>query len=140
MKFLGKNNLEFDLQVKKIEDNFFQFYLESENGEKMGAISFKIHQGKAWIYSIATKPEFQHKGVGQTLIELFECYCANRRCYIVEGKYMPSNDFALPFYKKNGYDIYKDGYDHFIYKRLNIKNILNNFKHDIVENLELDTL
>ena len=140
MKLLGKNNLEFYFQVNRIEDDFFQFCPENEHGEHMGAISFKIHQGKAWIYSIATKPEFQHKGVGQTLIDLFECYCANRRCYIVEGKYMPSNESALPFYQKNGYDIYRDGYDQFIYKRLNIKKILNNFKFDIVDNLELYTL
>ena len=133
MLICGKNNRVFNVQIESLKEDIFQVIIESATGEVMGEISFKIKADRAWIYSIGTAEKFQNMGVGQTLLNCFEYCCAMKRCQTVEGKYYPSNEFARQFYEKNSYEIYKDGYDCLIYKKLNIKEILENFKSKIVE-------
>ena len=137
MKVLGVNNKIFNFQVEKFQNNILQFVLETDHGEMMGELTFRIKNEKAWLYSIATMPEFQRKGVAQTLINIFECYCAKNRCDIVEGRYMPSNEHAYDFYHKNNYLVYKDGYEQYLYKKLNIKQILNNTKYQFIKDEDL---
>ena len=132
MKILGKNNKTFNFYLERLKDSVCQFVIVNDHGELMGELTFRIKDSKAWLYSIAAIPEYQHMGVGQTLIDLFECHCAEHCCDVVEGRYIPSNDHAYSFYQKNNYKVYKDGYDQFIYKKLNIKQILNS-KHVFVK-------
>ena len=94
----------------------------------MGEISFKIKSGKTWIYNIATEEAYQHNGIGQALIYVCEYMSATRNVKLIEGKYYPSNEFAKPFYDKNGYEIIKEGYETFIQKGI--------VKCEVLEKLE----
>jgi len=137
MLIQGKNNSIFRIKIDKFKEDVFQAIIENENQEMMGEISFILKTDSAWIYSIATLSEFQGRGVGQALLDFFEYCCAIKKCYKIEGRYYPSNQNAFYFYEKNGYRIYQDGYDQFIYKTLNIENTIEKISKKIIKDSEL---
>ena len=133
MFVLSEKNKLFNVKVNSFDDGIFQAYIEDKSGQIQGEITFKIYADRTWIYNIHTEEKFQHIGVGQTLLDICEYISAKKRVYIIEGKYFPRNDYAQPFYKKNGYSIDKDDYDLQIYKRLNIEKVFERLKNRIFQ-------
>ena len=80
----------------------------------VGFANYKIIKGQAWLYMIKVADNFRKYGIGTNLIRIMEDDCANRRVDFIEGKYYPEgaeDSEVRRFYNKNGFDIYKDGYE-----------------------------
>lgn len=119
MKYLSKNGKEFNVEI--IEDKHNDFYeVQVVDEEVMGYATFKININKnyTWLYKIVTNEKYQHMGVGQALLDIIEYISCKKLVRNIEGKFYPNNEYAKPFYEKNNYQIYKDGYDTYVGKRL----------------------
>lgn len=114
MKYIAQTGKEFDIKVAYYSSNDYYKIEVIENGVQKGYLTFSIKRGQAWIYKIATKPEFSRQGVGKALIDTFEFILSGKRISSVEGKFYPDNEYAKPFYEKNGYQIYKDDYETYV--------------------------
>lgn len=102
----------------------------------IGYISYKIERGSAWLYKVAVSKKFRGHGVGGSLLKIMENDCELARVWSIEGKYYPegaSNEEVSSFYKKHGFEIYKDGYETLVGKtnptRQNLSGL--NIKEDI---------
>lgn len=93
---------KFDIKITE-EDKFYKVECLSGD-EEMGFITFKVLSDHAWIYKLETKEKFAHQGVASAVVDIAEYIIAVENSKNqVEAKYMPDNEFALPFYQKNGY-------------------------------------
>ena len=103
-------------------DDYYKIVAYSSDKKAMGFLTYKITRGKVWLNYVETKPKYQHQGVGSALIKTFEYEVYGKGLRFVEGKYFPKNEFAKPMYDKNGYEIYKDGYETYLSKSLYLSN------------------
>ena len=92
-------------------ENFYSY--KAMHGEvEMGYINFKDTSiyGKRcfWLYKIDVNENFQHQGVGQALLYAMEYTAIVKRVFKIMGKFYPTNEYAKPFYIKNGYEIYPE--------------------------------
>jgi len=108
--------------------DFYETTAYDEHKNKLGFINFQIldksiwygsSHKTAWIYLIETEEKYQHKGIGKTLLDVMEYVAVLNKCENIEGKYYPTNEYAKPFYLKNGYSIEVDDYEQFVIKHLN---------------------
>ena len=89
-----------------------------------------------FAYKVAVSEQFRGHGIGGSLLKIMENDCALARVWCIEGKYYPegaSNEEVSSFYKKHGFEIYKDGYETLVGKtsptRQNLSGL--NIKEDI---------
>lgn len=124
---------------KKLEElityNFVDYnnYLSYEallNDQVIGTCNYSIDKGKAWLYIVRVAEPFRKYGIGGNLMKLMENDCALKRVREIEGKYFPQgaeDSVVRSFYAKNGYSIYDEGYEHFVFKsdlqKQNIENL-----------------
>lgn len=105
---------------KETFGNQIVYTLYISPAKAVGSVYFCIRQDGAnnylWLSNISIEPEFQSQGLGQFLFDLMYNDAVLARVWQIEGKYYPSNDKAKPFYDKNNVEIYKDGYETYIYK------------------------
>ena len=114
---------------KFCEENIYQidvFTPETEKiGDKIGIVNFSLkcngYSNNLWINIIDVKDEYQFKGIGQALLDAVETFAKMRRVYAIEGRFYPRNQYARNFYEKNGFEIYKDGYETYLFKSMNYK-------------------
>jgi ribosomal-protein-alanine N-acetyltransferase len=78
----------------------------------------------ARLYSLATKPESQGKGVGSALIEAAEHVARQRRCTSLRLEVRTDNATAISLYERRGYarigeyaSYYQDGADALRYEK-----------------------
>lgn len=138
MKYLAKNGKQLNVVIN--EDRFNRFFSVSiEEDDIMGSATFKIYDSKktTWLFKIETKKEYQHMGIGQALIDIVEYISCLNHMQRIEGRYFPDNEHAKPFYKKNNYEIYKEGYDSFILKNLDRKHIFTDIEPRIKDYIPL---
>jgi GNAT superfamily N-acetyltransferase len=120
-----------------MDAGLYQIIVESDDGREIfGEISFKIKKDRTWIHSISTEYRYQHQGVGQALIELCELCSAVKGMNKIEGLYCPGNEYAYPFYEKNGYNIEEEGCYLYIRKTIDIEKTIERIesKLDMSEN------
>lgn len=90
---------------------------------QIGFMNFKIKGDTAYIWSFRIDDEeFLRTGVGTVMLNCFEDYACRCRAFRVDGRFYPNGagaEFSKDFYIKHDYDIYRDGYEQYIYKRLN---------------------
>ena len=82
--------------------------------QSIGYINYKIERDNAWLYKVTVSEKFRGHGVGGSLLKIMEDDCALARVWSIEGKYYPegaSNEEVSSFYKKHGFEIYKEGYE-----------------------------
>lgn len=113
-------NLKFDLDLKK-GDGYYTISANSKAGEKLGYLTFllKKEQHIAWLNKIAVDESVQGCGVGYAMLVMFEKFASDNFATKIEGKYYPTNDRAIEFYKRNGYLVLQEDYGKEIFKRLN---------------------
>ena len=104
--------------------------------QSIGYINYKIERGNAWLYKVAVSEKFRGHGVGGSLLKIMEDECALAQVWSIEGKYYPegaSNEEVSSFYKKHGFEIYKEGYETLVGKtnptRQNLSGL--NIKEDV---------
>ena len=139
MKFKYKaKNGEIDCELKYSDEGDFYTLYAFDGKDLMGfsTFLFKNEYGinKMWLQYIETKEQFAHKGVATALINIMEYISYNNRVDKVEGKYYPKNEYAKPFYEKNGYDIDHEYYDWYIDKRLDFNEVLKLKSNFVFEN------
>ena len=122
MRIISKN-VEYDFMIYQNTDDSYEVNIENEDGCLMGEISFVIKQNKTWIYNIYTEKEFQHRGVGQALLDICEFCSALNDVKKIEGLYCPSNAYAYNFYEKNGFIFENKRYEIIIKKEIDIEKV-----------------
>ena len=134
----------FDLEISK-EKDFYEMKCFSNENIEMGFITFKIYKNVLWIFKLATHQAFAHQGVGSALIDITEYFAITKNANRIEGKFVPDNEFARPFYEKNGYYVPNktkswDDYDEnwILYKDLNAKKINAKISPNIKINQKYD--
>jgi len=131
MKFkTNKNNKEYLFDMKMVYHSSEDYYTIScfdENGVHTSETSFAISKANRnpsiWIYKIATYKDYQHLGLGKIMLDTVEMFAMQRRINIIEGKFYPDNEYAEPFYIKNGYSIDRDYNTSEIYKYLDFNKV-----------------
>lgn len=127
MKYLSKKQQKnIEMRLSHLEKNDYELSA-LQNGEVMGTANFAIvsKDRKVWLRKIETRQEFQNMGVGQALLDVLEYFTIQNGLKHIEGKFYPDNEFARPFYLKNGYDIYKEDYETYVEKFLNPSAVLS---------------
>lgn len=107
-----------EYQLELWHDEVRNYYaLRCVDGVKeMGLLTFNARNGRAWIYNVSTRPQYQNIGVGRTMLVVFESFLSAKKITLIEGKFYPTNEFAKPLYENLGYKIEKDGYETMLYK------------------------
>lgn len=101
------------------------------SGQVIGHCNYSTNQGKAWLYIVRVADNFRQHGIGGNLVKLMENDCALKRVREIEGKYFPQgaeDNVVRAFYKKHGYSIYDEGYEHFVFKSGLEKQDVSNLK------------
>jgi ribosomal-protein-alanine N-acetyltransferase len=87
-------------------------------------VFFRRQARVARLYSIATKPEAQGKGVGSALIEAAEQAARQRHCQALRLEVRADNQIAIRLYERLGYTrigqyagYYQDGADAWRYEK-----------------------
>ena len=121
--FLAKSdyfeNITLDV-IYEDEKKMYLVFAKNDKKEEMGYINFSLNPQlqRTWLWRIETYEPFQHQGIATALLSFMESESISRRYFCVEGKYLPTNEYAKPFYEKLGYDIDYEGYSEFIWKSL----------------------
>ena len=128
-KELGEKTKSFDLQIIKGKECYTIKCLNKDDVE-MGFVTFKIYNDILWIYKLETNSKFYRQGVASAIVDITEFFAIKHGANRVEGKFFPTNEYARPFYEKNGYFVPNkvkswDNYDPcwIMYKVLNPKEI-----------------
>lgn len=139
-KDINNDRKNFDLQIMQDKD-FFQINCISPDNEIMGFITFKKNINNLWILKLETNEKFFHQGVASALIDITEYIATINYLTRIEGKFMPDNEFARPFYEKNGYFVPNktkswDDYDETwtLYKNLDPKKV----KEKVIPNIKVN--
>lgn len=132
-KYMTKSGV-FDFKLKYNEaDNYYTLKaLDSKKEMGMATFLFKSDRWsrKLWLQYIETKEKYAHSGIATAMIQIVEYFAYKNHVEEIEGKYYPKNEFAKPFYEKNGYDIDQEDYNWYIDKYLDfdkVKKYKNNF-------------
>lgn len=133
MKYIAQTGKEFNIKVAYYSSNNYYIIEVLEDGVKKGYLTFCIKKGQAWIYKIETKTEFSRQGVGKALIDTFEFILSGKRINSIDGKFYPDNEYAKPFYEKNGYQIYKDDYETYVCKYLDTQKVQEELQSRFVD-------
>ena len=79
-------------------------------------LNIEPYSRNLWLTKIFVNESERFKGVGQKLIDALEYFAKSRHIDNIEGKFYPDNLYAKDFYEKNGYEIWKDGYETYVSK------------------------
>ena len=108
----------YDLKFKYYKsDNYFEIKCYKDK-KKLGYLTFKVtgkHSNEIFVYQIKATSTL-NKGVGSSLIDALEYFAYINDIESFNAKYYPTTDNVKDFYAHRGYEIYKDGYDSYIYK------------------------
>ena len=107
----------FDFIVK---DNYNEIKAYDIKKREIGHLTMfvtkEIFPRSIWLMHIFVNEDARYCGVGQKMLDALE-YFARKCCVeVVEGKFYPDNAYAKDFYEKNGYEIWKDGYETYVSK------------------------
>ena len=112
--------------IKHIDD---YEQIECLNGNTcIGFINYKFDKRSVWLNKIKVDKAYRGKGIGKTLLKIFENEADKMRKVVVEGKFYPEDEDGLVvkrFYESNGYKIEKEGYETELYKVLREKHDLS---------------
>lgn len=108
--------------------NSSYYKIDARSGNKIIASAiFKLKNRECTLCRIEIIfNEYSHGGLCTHIINLMEKFALENGCLTVGGKFYPFGELgkhAHGFYSKNGYEIYKDGYETYIFKQLN-KNLI----------------
>ena len=117
-------------------DNYYKLVAYSADNKVMGFLTYKINSRNVWLNFVGTKKQYQHQGVGTALLKAFEYETYAKGVTYIEGKYFPKNEFAKPMYDKNGYSVYKDGYETYVGKSLYLSDENKKELFDLVKPVE----
>ena len=117
---------DFMEYVIKHIDDYEQ--IECIHNEKcVGYINYRFLNRSVWLNKISVDSEYRGRGIGKTLLKLFENEAIKLRKVVVEGKFFPetNGEYVRRFYESSGYSIEKEGYDTELYKVLKLKHNLD---------------
>lgn len=118
-----KNNERITISFKENSYNYKSFTAFNNKNQEIGSITFVFSGKTCWISRIeVTDINYSRIGLGSILLNLTEKFAIKNGKRNMDGTFRPFGElgwFAKSFYEKNGYQIYKDGYETYISKYLN---------------------
>ena len=136
-KFLVKGN-EYFLDFE-VHDSYYEIIAYNKGKKKVGYVTMTLTFGEntrnIWLMRIFVEESERFKGIGQKLLDALEYFAKSHLIDNIEGKYYPDNEYAKVFYEKNGYEIWKDGYETYVTKSFYFtkKNQKQNFDKEMLE-------
>lgn len=136
MKFsLAKDHLKRkDYNIKifydKI-DNYYEIKAYNDTNMEVANLTFKTiysPERHIWLYNVVTNENYKNQGYATALLKVLEYVAYVYKIDVVEGKYYPTDKNANIFYENNGYKIYREYYDTFLYKKIDFKEVLSDIK------------
>ena len=130
-----QNNKPINIQIVNTDNlNNYRISAITDNGDEMGFATFSIKKKErsVWLNKIKTNPNYQDTGVAKAIIDILEYFTFEKRLCLIEGKFKPENEFARPFYEKNGYEIYKEYYETFVSKYIGHDSISDDTRARII--------
>jgi len=125
-KIIAKNGEELDVEIKEDAPHTY-LYVYNKEEKIIASACYKKTYPIAFFYRIEIMDNnYSHLGIATKMMKIIERDCLKRNCSSIEGKYYPFGDLwehARAFYKKNGYSIYKEDYETYVFKDLD-KSIL----------------
>lgn len=123
-----KNDETIILKLKYNElDNYYIINATNSEKKKVAFLTFSLKSGTCFLNNIKIEnSKYSRLGIGSQMLELMEDTAISKRNFRVDGKFFPYGNlgqYARAFYKKHGYEIYKDDYETYIGKRLKEKTI-----------------
>lgn len=116
------------LTLKNEHDDLYNIVALNNEEKEIASILFILKKRTCYMCRIEIfASDYAHKGVGTMLIKHMERVAAQKYCFTVDGRFYPFGDlgqYAANFYAKNGYKVYKDGYETYIRKSLD-RNLLD---------------
>lgn len=115
---------------KETFDSRVVYNLYSQDGRGVGFVYYRINKesdNSIFLINIDIATYCQSRGLGQFLFDLLYNDAILEKVYFIEGKYAPTNNYARPFYIKNGCEIYKDCYESYVRKDIPINAKENDF-------------
>lgn len=118
-----KNNTNITFNVNK-SDNKSLFVIKALDSDEniVASATFKLKCGYCYLNRIEIENfKYAHLGLCSQILKIIEQISIEKRCKFIEGKFCPFGELgphAKSFYNKNGYEIYKDGYETYISKDL----------------------
>lgn len=101
--FLNEVFYRHDVKNDIVLNSSRQSIIAYEGSEIVGAITFILFYGEAYIDDFAVLEEYRHKGIGSKLIKEVENYCRDRGASHIS---LNTYEFQAPeFYKKMGYTV-----------------------------------
>jgi len=108
-------------------DNVFNIDVYNNQQKPIASSLFKVDSLQYFIYRIEVSDhKFSRKGIGTLMLKLMESISKKHNCIKICGAYMPFGklaEYSKDFYEKNGYNIYKIGYQHYRITKDLLKNI-----------------
>ncbi len=92
---------------KKLQNKDGLFFVAVKEQEVVGTVMAGYDGHRAWIYSIAVRPELQKQGIGSRLLSFTQRKLVNRGCLKVNLQIMEGNESVQKFYLANGYSVEK---------------------------------
>lgn len=101
--FLNEVFHRYDVKNNIVLNSSRQSIIAYEGSEIVGAVTFILFYGEAYIDDLAVIEEYRNKGIGSRLINEVENYCRDRG---VSHITLNTYSFQAPeFYKKMGYTV-----------------------------------
>ncbi len=88
---------------KKIQFENDLFFVAIEQGNIVGTVMSGYDGHRGWIYSLAVHPDYQHRGVGSSMLKFVEKRLSSLGCMKINLQIIQDNRTVKEFYKANGY-------------------------------------
>jgi hypothetical protein len=121
-KVKDDKKVKIELEQGEYDEKSSIHAYDSRDMHQVGYLNFRLKGDTAFIYSFKVDDsEFLRTGVGAVMLNCFEDHVFKRRAFRVDGRFYPDGEgakYSKDFYEKHGYEIYRDGYEQYISKRL----------------------
>jgi ribosomal protein S18 acetylase RimI-like enzyme len=90
---------------KKLAVGHDLFFVAEIDDEPVGTVMGGYDGHRGWIYSVATAPAHQRKGIGSALLRRLETALTEKGCLKVNLQVRSSKTAVIAFYEKLGYAV-----------------------------------
>ena len=101
---MPERNPRSDIQ-KKLRHSPESFFVGTLDGTVVATVMVGYDGHRGWIYSLAVKPDLQHRGIGTQMMEHAESWLRQQGCLRVKLQIDDARSGVTEFYRKLGYEV-----------------------------------
>lgn len=105
-----------------VEGRVYTITLKNIKSKEIASINFWLNGKTCYLNRIEVLDKtYSHLGAGTILVKMMESFAKSERITTINGKFYPFGSLGIwsgAFYMKNGFEIYKDGYETYLIKQI----------------------